>query len=80
MAGFHGQYIEPSYFRKGEYTALAGFSRFRIRRGIVEGWIAQETIPQTPNIMPNGKRFFARTLRQLEILLADHAKEMQKVF
>lgn len=63
------------------YTALVEGERFFIRRGDVEGWVAQTGLSGVPcTIDVTGKRFFARTLRQLDILLQNYAREIRATY
>jgi hypothetical protein len=64
------------------YTALVEGERYYIRRGRpAGGWVAQRGFSGVPcTIDHTGKRFFANTLRQLDSLLNNHAKEIRKVY
>lgn len=62
------QHIEKSTLRKGEYTALAGTTRFTIKRRSW-GWEAWPS-PWTPT----SYHFEARTLRELDAKLAEFSK------
>lgn len=66
--------------RRYPYTALAGNSktltRFYIRRGEAEGWVAQAGVAGIPcGIDHTGARLFGRTLRELDAKLAEFSKK-----
>ena len=61
------------------YTALVEGERYYIRRGDVEGWVAQRGVSGVPcTIDYSGPRHFARTLKQLDILLHNRAIGIRK--
>jgi hypothetical protein len=66
-------------FKQYPYTAMVEGDRYFIRRGDVEGWVAQAGLAGVPcSIDWTGKRFYARTLRQLDMLLQTEAIKIRK--